>query len=446
MSPRRSRVARVAALAGAGAMLLSGCDFSVYSLPLPGGADLGDNPIRVTVEFNDVLDLVPESAVKVDDVSVGKVDKVDLDGYKAKVTLLVRRSVKLPDNATAEIRQTSLLGEKFVSLGQPTSGVPVGTLGNGDNIPITSTQKNSEVEEVLGALSFLLNGGGVGQLKTITTELNKALGGREGSVRSVLEQLRVFATQFDQNRDKIVTAIDRVNSLSVSLNKNTGVLDQALDELPGAVASIDRQRDDLVKMLDALDNLSAVGTRVIKASKESTIDSLRALSPTLNELAKAGDALPRSLQVVLTFPFIDDVVGKTPAQARDLHMGDYTNLSAQLDVDLTAGAGAGLPVPGAPPITIPGLPDLPLPSIPLPTIGLPALPGLGGNTSGNTSGGSGGGLGGLLGGLGVGRAAPGSAVAGAAAPATSAGTTGTTRADGVDPDLAALLVWGATQR
>ena len=40
---------------------------------------------------------------------------------------------------------------------------------------------------MLGALSLLLNGGGVAQLKTITTELNKALEGREGSARSVLD-------------------------------------------------------------------------------------------------------------------------------------------------------------------------------------------------------------------------------------------------------------------
>ena len=40
-------------------LLLSACDFSVYKLPLPGGADLGDDPYAVTVQFNDVL-VLPE--------------------------------------------------------------------------------------------------------------------------------------------------------------------------------------------------------------------------------------------------------------------------------------------------------------------------------------------------------------------------------------------------
>ena len=98
------------------AMLLTGCDFSVYSLPLPGGAKIKGPSYTVTVEFADVLDLVPKSSVKVDDVTVGTVEKVWLDGYVAKVRIKLPKSLELPDNAHATIRQTSLLGEKFVSL------------------------------------------------------------------------------------------------------------------------------------------------------------------------------------------------------------------------------------------------------------------------------------------------------------------------------------------
>ncbi len=344
----RSRLARAAALVVVGATALTGCDFSVYDLPLPGGADLGDDPYAVTVQFNDVLDLVPQSAVKVDDVTVGRVDEVALDGYTAEVTVLLRKDVKLPDNAVAQIRQTSLLGEKFVSLGPPSSGASDELLGDGDRIPLERSGRNPEVEEVLGAMSLLLNGGGVAQLKTISTELSKALEGRETNVRSVLDQLDTFMAQIDDNKGAIIQAIESLNRLSVSLNEQKGAITSALDNMPQALASIDRQRDDLVKMLRALSDLSSVGTQVIRDSKADTIRSLESLAPTLTKLAEAGDALPKSLQVFLTYPFVDAVVGKNPAQARNLHMGDYTNLSVQLDLDLSG--QNGLP-------TVPGLPD-----------------------------------------------------------------------------------------
>jgi phospholipid/cholesterol/gamma-HCH transport system substrate-binding protein len=399
---------RLAALAAASCLLLTGCDFSVYSLPLPGGADVGDNPYEITVEFRDVLDLVPQSAVKVDDVSVGRVEDVELDGYAAKVTLLLNRSVKLPGNAIAEIRQTSLLGEKFVSLSPPPNPSS-DTLGDGDTIGLDRSGRNTEVEEVLGALSLILNGGGVGQLKTITVELNKALDGHEDTARSVLSRLNETMGQLDGGKTKILDAIDRVNSLAVELNKHTGDLDLALKELPSAIQSLDGQRDDLVKMLRALANLSSVGTRVIQASKQGTIESLNSLAPVLSALAKSGDDLANSLQIVLTFPFMDAIVGKNPQQARDLHMGDYTNLNATLDLNLETILGGQIPglpggptAPGLPSISLPGLPSLDLPTVGLPGSGGGGLLGGGGNGGGNGGGGNGGngggGGGGLLGG------------------------------------------------
>ena len=247
----------------AGSLLLSGCDFDVYELPLPGGTDIGSDPMTITVEFEDVLDLVPQSSVKVADVSVGKVTDVERTGYTAEVTIEVRKDVDLPDNAIAEIRQTSLLGEKFVSLRRRTPARTSERLGDGDTIALEHTGRNPEVEEVLGALSLLLNGGGVAQLKTITQELNKALTGREDAARSVLTQIESFTGELDDNKADIVDAIESLDRLAKATRGQQGEINSALDELPSALTSIDKQRGDLVKMLQALSDLGDVGVRVI---------------------------------------------------------------------------------------------------------------------------------------------------------------------------------------
>jgi phospholipid/cholesterol/gamma-HCH transport system substrate-binding protein len=319
----------------ASSLVLSGCGgFDVYKLPLPGGPDAGDDPMTIEVKFADVLDLVPRSTVKVNDVSVGQVSDVALEGTHARVTLEIRNDVELPDDTIAEIRQTSLLGEKFVSLSAPEGDQSTGLLRSGDVIPLSRAGRNPEVEEVLGALSLLLNGGGVAQLKTINQELAKAFEGREGSARSVLKQIRLLVTQLDDNKTDIVHAIDSLNTLALSVRKQQGSIDAALEELPSALRSIDTQRDDLVKMLRALDRLSGVGTRVIRASKDSTIATFRELQPVLRGFADSGDNFAKAFSVFLTYPFVDEVVGRDPQVARNLHMGDYTNLSITLDVAL----------------------------------------------------------------------------------------------------------------
>jgi phospholipid/cholesterol/gamma-HCH transport system substrate-binding protein len=357
---RMRRVLRAAAALLAGSVLLSGCDFDVYELPLPGGTDAGDNPMTVKVQFADVLDLVPQSSVKVNDVSVGKVTEVRRTGYTAEVTIEIRNDVDLPDNAVAEIRQTSLLGEKFVSLREPDAGARDERLGDGDTIDLENTGRNPEVEEVFGALSLLLNGGGVAQLKTITQELNKALTGREDAARSVLTQIKDFTGELDANKGDIVDAIEALDRLAKATREQQGDINSALDELPSALSSIDAQRDDLVRMLQALNDLGDVGVRVIRASKASTIDALTQLQPTLTELANSGDAFVEAFHVFLTYPFVDEVVGRDPQVARNLHMGDYTNLSVTLDLDLTDLNPVG--VPNIPCIELEQIPDLgPLP-------------------------------------------------------------------------------------
>ena len=329
----------------AGSLLLSGCNFDVYKLPLPGGTDVGDNPITVHVMFRDVLDLVPKSTVKVNDVSVGQVTDIELDGYTADVTLQMRGDTKLPDNAIATIRQTSLLGEKFVSLEPPPEGASSNPLKTGDVIPLDHTGRNPEVEEVLGALSLLLNGGGVAQLKTIAHELNQALAGREDSARSVLTQIETLMSQLDKNKADIVHAIDSLNNLAVSVHQQEGSIDAALEQLPSALTSLDKQRADLVKMLQALNRLGDVGVRVIQASKASTIDSIRQLDPVLTELANSGQDFVKSFNVFLTYPFVDEVVGRDPQVARNLHMGDYTNLSIEMDISVNGDNGGSTTPP-----------------------------------------------------------------------------------------------------
>ena len=55
----------------------------------------------------------------------------------------------------------------------------------------------------------------------------------------------------------------------------------------------------------------------------------------LTQLAASGDNFTNAFHVFLTYPFVDEVVGRDPQVARNLHMGDFTNLSITLEVDLS---------------------------------------------------------------------------------------------------------------
>ncbi|MFD0063148.1 MCE family protein [Streptomyces sp. NPDC056690] len=393
------RKAGAVAWAAVGSLLLSGCEFNGwYDVQLPGGAAADGHAYHVTVEFRDVLDLVPQSAVKVNNVTVGAVEKVELDGWHARVRLRIADDVKLPGNALAGLRQTSILGEKYVSLSAPPGRAAVGRLRDGDRIPLSRSGRNPEIEEVLSALSALLNGGGVAQLKTITVELNKALDGRENRVRSLLKELNTFIGGLDDQRKDIVRALKAVDRLSGRLGKEKKTIARAVDTMPPALKVLADQRRDLTKMLTALSKLGRTGSRVVNASHDDTVANLKQLRPILQQLNKAGDDLPNSLELLTTYPFPRNVVGAV--------QGDYVNLEITADLDLrdiygnvTDGSGkpgkghGGSEDPKAP--GLPGLPDLPdapdvpdLPHVPAPTP-RPSTPSLPSPPSGSGGGGSG---------------------------------------------------------
>ncbi|MFG2901806.1 MCE family protein [Streptomyces zaomyceticus] len=290
----------------------------IEDLPLPGGADLGSHPYTVTAELDDVLSLVPQSAVKVNDVAVGRVTAIELgaDTWSARVTLKINGDVRLPADAGARLEQSSLLGEKYIQLVAPPKDNG-GRLTDGSVIPIARTSRNTEVEEVFGALSLLLNGGGVNQLKTITRELNAALGGREPEVRAMLRRVNTLVTTLDTHRGDITRALDGLNRLSATLAGRKKDVDTVLTGLSPGLKTLENQRGSLLTMLRALDTLSGVAVSTIDASKKDMVADLKALAPTLTALADAGADLPESLQVLLTYPFTDEVLRGVK--------GDYLN-------------------------------------------------------------------------------------------------------------------------
>ncbi|MCW2560340.1 MAG: Mammalian cell entry, partial [Mycobacterium sp.] len=121
MTPTTARL-RISALTrrglvlGSGVLLLAGCQFGgLNSLDMPGTAGHGSGSYTITVDLPDVATLPQNSPVMIDDVTVGSVSGIEAmqrpDGtFFAAVKLALDGNVNLPQNSTATVAQTSLLG------------------------------------------------------------------------------------------------------------------------------------------------------------------------------------------------------------------------------------------------------------------------------------------------------------------------------------------------
>jgi phospholipid/cholesterol/gamma-HCH transport system substrate-binding protein len=322
---RRRRVAASLVMIAVVAWI-SGCGWhGLNSLPLPGTQGNGPGSFVIQAQMPDVNNIQPNSRVRVADVTVGHVTKIERQGWHALITMRLNGDVNLPANATAKIGTTSLLGSYHIELGLPKGEAPQGKLRDGSLLPLSHGGAYPTTEQTLAALSLVLNGGGLGQVQDITEALSTAFRGREQDLRSLIGQLDKFTAYLNDQKDDIIAATDSLNHLAGKFAAQQPVLDRALATIPDALAVLNDERDNLVDAADQLGKFSALTADSVNKTKENLVKELQQVGPVLDSLANAGPALTRSLSLLLTFPFPNETFEK-------FQRGDYANLTAIVDL------------------------------------------------------------------------------------------------------------------
>jgi phospholipid/cholesterol/gamma-HCH transport system substrate-binding protein len=329
MRTRWTRTAAAGALVVLAMIVLSGCGWrGLNSVPLPGTKGGGPGSYTIQAELPDVNNIEQNSRVRVGDVNVGTVTKIERRGWHALLTMTLAGNVHLPSNATATIGQTSLLGALHIELAPPKDVPPAGTLHEGSLIPLSSGGAYPSTEQTLASISLLLNGGGIGQIQDITQTLSTAFKGRENDLRSLIQQFDTFVTYVNDQTGDIIAATDSLNKLAGQFAAQKPVLDKALTTIPDALSVLKDQRNSLSDALDSLGKFSALVADSTNQTKDNLVKELEDLGPVLQSLADAGPALTRSLDFLSTFPYAKETL-------RKWMRGDFANISLIVDLTLS---------------------------------------------------------------------------------------------------------------
>lgn len=326
----RGRFLRVLIVAVVSAGMLSGCAGwrGLNSLPLPGVEGTGPGAFVIQAEMPDVDNIEPNSRVRVGDVNVGHVKRIERRGWHALVTMELNGDVDLPANATATLGQTSLLGSLHIELAPPTDVAPAGKLHDGSKIALASSRAYPSTEQALAAVALLLNGGGIGDVQDITEALSTAFRGRENDLRSLISQLDIAIGHLDDQKQDIIAAAESLNNLVGQIAAQKPVVDKALRTIPDALAVLRDQRANLAEALAQLGKFSALTADSVNQTKDALVQELKDLGVVLQELANAGPALTRALSFLPTFPFPKETL-------TNWMRGDYANLTLIVDLTLS---------------------------------------------------------------------------------------------------------------
>ncbi|WP_420847836.1 MCE family protein [Mycobacterium riyadhense] len=309
-------------------LTLTGCAFhGLNSLPLPGAVGRGPGADIYHVELPNVGTMESNSPVMIDDVIVGSVGNMRVQGWHADVEISVKRDVVVPANVVATVGQTSLLGSMHLELNPPLGQQGTGRLQPGATIPLSRSSAYPSTEQTLSSLAAVVNGGGLGQIGEIIHNFSIALSGREGAVRDLLTRLDTFVGTLNDQRDNIVDSIQALNRLAGTFAEQRDVLTQALRKVPPALDVLIRERPRLTAALDRLRVFSNTATRLINDSQADLVKNLKNLEPTLRALSDVGPELGTAIAAAFVFPFTQNFVDRAVR-------GDYFNLHVDLDLSI----------------------------------------------------------------------------------------------------------------
>lgn len=313
---------------------LAGCSTTMRDLPIPGTGVAGDT-VEVRAQFAEALNLAQGAPVKVNGVDMGQVESIAPNDFTAEVTMTLKDEAQLRDGARARLRYNTPLGELFVDVTNPATG-PL--LGEDAELGLADTETAPTVEDALAQASLLVNGGGLEQLQTVSRELNTALNGKEGDVRTLLDRARVFLVEANATTGSIDQVLASLDSLSRTLSSRERTINRAVREIRPAARVLRERTPDFTRLLAEVERFTGAANDTVQATRAQLLRMLTQLEPVLAELAANQGRFESMLRGIVDAAVAADEVVAT----------DYLNISLQLHLDgqqsdgLAEGTLAGL--------------------------------------------------------------------------------------------------------
>ncbi len=289
MTRRSTRV--LGALLGALVVsLMTACSLDPTRLPVPGSYVPGDK-YTVKIEFSSVLNLPARAKVDFGGVRVGVLDRVQLVGSTAVAYVDVTRSVKLPQNTRAELRQATVLGDIYIALLPPDSPAPT-SLHDGDTIPLRNTVPADNVEDILRGVSNLVSGGSLNTLQETVINFNKAFPKEPAEQDRIRRKLATVLRDLAANQDTIDEILSSTENVSRSLITDTGAFDRLITEGPGKLEAMTAVLPDIIQLLVDFQDLGRSGGQLLVPNTPDFIQMLSYITPLVGSVATADTTVP----------------------------------------------------------------------------------------------------------------------------------------------------------
>ncbi|MCW2769394.1 MAG: transporter substrate-binding protein [Aeromicrobium sp.] len=265
--------------------------FRADRLPIIGSGDV------YHADFAEIGALKAGNEVRVAGVSVGKVQGIELEGNKVRVTFKIDKGTEFGTETGADIRVRTLLGAEFLAL---TPKGP-GQLAKGATIPLARTIAPYDVVQAFSELSQTTD-------QIDVPELSKALDTLADVSSQTPEEFRGAIKGVSNLSRNLAARDDQINTLLVNLKKVSGVLNSRNQELVTLFKdsdvlfrAISERRDSIHRLLVSTQSISTQLRGLVKDTRADLLPTLKQLDVVTSMLRKNEGSIDEALRVFPAF-------------------------------------------------------------------------------------------------------------------------------------------------
>ncbi len=248
---------------------------------------LGDRT-RATAVLPDAAGLTEGAEVKVAGVTVGQVVSLAIEHDAAVVTFEVDPGIGLREDAVAQVRARSVLGEKFLDLQPQSRDAPL----LGDGARLETTLPGTEIDQLVNALGPMLAAAEPEALEAIVSAVHRAVEDDPDRLLRILQNLDRMLVQGAAAAEELPVAVAesravlaKLGALVAAAEPSVGRLDPLTEDLVAASGKLPRVLEDVGALVQESRGAVETAQEVLDAAAGSTED-LQAVLANLSEIDK----------------------------------------------------------------------------------------------------------------------------------------------------------------
>jgi phospholipid/cholesterol/gamma-HCH transport system substrate-binding protein len=283
-----------AVAAVASVLALSSCTIQTANAPT--------GKVHLIATFDDVQQLLIGHNVQVANVPVGSVQKIELDGFRARVTMSILDGRNIPVGTRAVIKRTSLLGEHFVDLVYPASFNSTNGPFLKDGDVITQTDEQPDFEDLVHQAAAVIGSVTANDVQQVIEAGYKGIGGKGQELHDLVGELAQVTKALAGQQDKLAATVDGLGQLGSALAAGSPQIGTLVDDLAATSQTLAANRDRIVQTLQSLVDLAQLSNdTVLGPHAQALHDLIVQVDPLLQSLAEGRSTLEQLIPNVVRF-------------------------------------------------------------------------------------------------------------------------------------------------